>query len=106
MHHSYKEFIIKRSSSKYCLFIYEVCNNAWILIIIHRKSQVYLFLGSGHDDGSPNDGDGDVGVLLDAEHTERTPRGRPTSLDLLKPRSVTPPPAGSWLRRQNRDGRR
>ena len=43
MHHSYKEFIIKRSSSKYCLFIYEICNNAWILIIIHRKSQVYLF---------------------------------------------------------------
>ena len=64
------------------------------------------FLGSGHDEGSPSDGGGDVGVLLDADHTARTPRGRPTSLDLPKPRSVTPPPAGSWLRRQNRDGRR
>ena len=63
-------------------------------------------LGSRHDEGSPSDGDDDVGVLLDADRTERTPRGRPTSLDLLKPRTVTPPPAGSWLRRQNRDGRR
>ena len=105
MHHSYKEFTIK-PSSKYCLFIYEVCNNAWISIIVPKNHKFTCFLGSGHDEGSPSDGGDDVGVLLDADHTERTPRGRPTSLDLLKSRSVTPPPAGSWLRRQNRDGRR
>ena len=46
MHRSYKEFTIK-PSSKYCLFVYETCNNAWISIIVHRKSQIYLFFRLG-----------------------------------------------------------